>query len=230
MRVRFPDSEIRGSEGARPYSRLIAACYVLHRLCAPRHPPDALALTLDRSAFVPCPEKRPGSRTIRRLSACAVPFLEWYLCDQIECLMDQPVVRPANPAFTCQRFRIRTDVRIQIVFLSKSKPRSNRIVGRLWPAARSCRAAKDGGADRDRTDDLKLAKLALSQLSYGPGVQNDHGFNWSGSPSRSSRQAARLRPLGFGVAAITRFAREGWWARDELNVRPHAYQACALTT
>jgi hypothetical protein len=25
-----------------------------------------------------------------------------------------------------------------------------------------------GGADRDRTDDLKLAKLALSQLSYGP--------------------------------------------------------------
>ena len=26
----------------------------------------------------------------------------------------------------------------------------------------------DGGARRDRTDDLKLAKLALSQLSYGP--------------------------------------------------------------
>ena len=40
---------------------------------------------------------------------------------------------------------------------------------RLWPAIRSCGAAKDGGADRDRTDDLKLAKLALSQLSYGPG-------------------------------------------------------------
>ena len=30
--------------------------------------------------------------------------------------------------------------------------------------------AKDGGANRDRTDDLKLAKLALSQLSYGPVV------------------------------------------------------------
>ena len=26
-----------------------------------------------------------------------------------------------------------------------------------------------GGADRDRTDDLRLAKPALSQLSYGPG-------------------------------------------------------------
>ena len=29
-----------------------------------------------------------------------------------------------------------------------------------------------GGADRDRTDDLKLAKLPLSQLSYGPELQS----------------------------------------------------------
>ena len=29
-------------------------------------------------------------------------------------------------------------------------------------------AKRDGGASRDRTDDLKLAKLPLSQLSYGP--------------------------------------------------------------
>ena len=29
-------------------------------------------------------------------------------------------------------------------------------------------ALRFGGAGRDRTDDLKLAKLALSQLSYGP--------------------------------------------------------------
>ena len=57
-----------------------------------------------------------------------------------------------------------------------------------------------GGADRDRTDDLKLAKLALSQLSYGP----------------NSIEST------IGVSR--------WWARDELNVRPHAYQACALTT
>ena len=32
----------------------------------------------------------------------------------------------------------------------------------------------DGGARRDRTDDLKLAKLALSQLSYGPGQASRH--------------------------------------------------------
>ena len=32
-------------------------------------------------------------------------------------------------------------------------------------------AAKVGGARRDRTDDLLLAKQALSQLSYGPGCE-----------------------------------------------------------
>ena len=53
------------------------------------------------------------------------------------------------------------------------------------------------GADRDRTDDLRLAKPALSQLSYSPG-----GITRTGSV----------------------------WARAELNCRPHAYQACALTT
>jgi hypothetical protein len=31
--------------------------------------------------------------------------------------------------------------------------------------------AKSGGDDRDRTDDLRLAKAALSQLSYIPSLQ-----------------------------------------------------------
>ncbi len=30
------------------------------------------------------------------------------------------------------------------------------------------KSQKNGGARRDRTDDLMLAKHALSQLSYGP--------------------------------------------------------------
>ena len=59
---------------------------------------------------------------------------------------------------------------------------------RLWPAIRSCGAAKDGGADRDRTDDLKLAKLALSQLSYGPG---NPGRQVVG-PGRVERPTSRL--------------------------------------
>jgi hypothetical protein len=55
-----------------------------------------------------------------------------------------------------------------------------------------------GGARRDRTDDLMLAKHALSQLSYGP-----------------DRPAGARRPK--------------WWAWEDLNLRPHAYQARALT-
>ena len=38
----FPHSEIRGSKAARASPRLIATCYVLHRLSVPRHPPNAL--------------------------------------------------------------------------------------------------------------------------------------------------------------------------------------------
>ncbi len=51
-----------------------------------------------------------------------------------------------------------------------------------------------GGADRVRTDDLRLAKPALSQLSYSP------------TPCGSSRSlialvAARPQPVGCGLAA-----------------------------
>ena len=64
------------------------------------------------------------------------------------------------------------------------------------------RVPKTGGARRDRTDDLMLAKQPLSQLSYGP-----------------KRQAAdaEQHPMS-------------WWAWDDSNVRPHPYQGCALTT
>jgi hypothetical protein len=65
-----------------------------------------------------------------------------------------------------------------------------------------------GGARRDRTDDLLLAKQALSQLSYGPG-----------RPAARLRQGSGGQPSGF----------EGWWAWEDLNFRPHAYQARALT-
>ena len=32
---------------------------------------------------------------------------------------------------------------------------------------------------------------------------------------------ARLRPLGFGAAAFSRFASEGWWGRKDSNLRSH---------
>ena len=44
----FPHSDIAGSKLIRSSPTLIAAYHVLHRLCMPRHPPDALK-TLDHS-------------------------------------------------------------------------------------------------------------------------------------------------------------------------------------
>jgi hypothetical protein len=63
------------------------------------------------------------------------------------------------------------------------------------PRPKTTRQNPNGGARRDRTDDLMLAKHALSQLSYGP------------------REDAPRK----------------WWAWEDLNFRPHAYQARALT-
>src|SRR3954463_11349294 len=40
----FPHSDISGSTSARDSPKLFAACHVLRRLLAPRHPPDALLL------------------------------------------------------------------------------------------------------------------------------------------------------------------------------------------
>jgi hypothetical protein len=81
-----------------------------------------------------------------------------------------------------------------------------------------------GGARRDRTDDLMLAKHALSQLSYGP-VPEDECF-LSRSPSLALRRSS-LRSRGPAEPKLQ--SSEGWWAWEDLNFRPHAYQARALT-
>src|SRR5262249_30174458 len=58
---------------------------------------------------------------------------------------------------------------------------------------RTSEAVPAGGARRDRTDDLLLAKQALSQLSYGPGeparLRPNTGFG--GQPSPCWRLAGR---------------------------------------
>ena len=51
----------------------------------------------------------------------------------------------------------------------------------------------------------------------------------AGLPSRSSRQPARLRHSASARQPPLAVASEGWWAWEDLNFRPHAYQARALT-
>ena len=49
-----------------------------------------------------------------------------------------------------------------------------------------------GGANRDRTDDLMLAKHALSQLSYGPSFAPADGRSFGGQ----ALFRIRIRRLG----------------------------------
>jgi hypothetical protein len=76
-----------------------------------------------------------------------------------------------------------------------------------------------GGADRVRTDDLRLAKPPLSQLSYGPvtAMRLPAPAFAQGAPAVASRHSSLSASDG------------GWWAWVDSNYRPHAYQACALT-
>ena len=61
----FPHSEIYGSKLVRSSPKLIAAYHVLHRLSAPRHPPNALK-SLDRSHYqCPSVDARTDSRQAR---------------------------------------------------------------------------------------------------------------------------------------------------------------------
>ena len=86
-----------------------------------------------------------------------------------------------------------------------------------------------GGARRDRTDDLMLAKHALSQLSYGPVTRRRMPHVRSSYCARL-RKALRRSSLRSRRPAEPKLqSSEGWWAWEDLNFRPHAYQARALT-
>ena len=56
-----------------------------------------------------------------------------------------------------------------------ASPSEDGLAAKLALCVRRYSSGWSGGADRDRTDDLKLAKLPLSQLSYGPIVHRGDG-------------------------------------------------------
>ena len=205
--VGFPHSEILGSKLIRSSPRLIAAYYVLHRLHTPRHPLDALK-TLDRSHYQ-CPQPQQpllalvfqkrsqssGRSFIRRITASVLigqikknQFSRTATVPPRGCRVKQTVMclftMSKDPVADTSQHQHNQTCSYPTHDLRSDDPRSN-------PGQRL------GGARRDRTDDILLAKQALSQLSYGP-------------------------IMGATISE--------WWARVDSNYRPHAYQACALTT
>ena len=157
----FPHSEIHGSTGARPSPRLIAACYVLHRLSVPRHSPNALR-RLIRSPNSQRRGQPANAMSIGRngiLSTSSLPAQGKNTRGD-----SPPKTLPraghTNLSTMSKSGGQRTEDRRQID-ARKPRTRPKRSLFRNPPPA-------PGGAERDRTDDLLLAKQALSQLSYTP--------------------------------------------------------------
>ncbi len=170
----LPHSEIPGSPIARISPGLFAACHVLHRLSVPRHPPDALHLRLipgvirqrhihceirrtkppRTGARAPLSPKRPHMKTLLRIARtalrCAEPIRLGHMTNSLFTLQTTPP--PGSP---------------RTVSLDLLQTPCDR-VARATPVASPQLRCDRGGGERIRTDDLLLAKQALSQLSYTP--------------------------------------------------------------
>ena len=142
----LPHSEIPGSKPARGSPGLIAACYVLHRLSTPRHPPNALLALEPRDSM----HRRQPAHSPRDLSPS----------DHARAAPPEGAIRagPTPDLFTMSNSRAAFRRRASVL----PEPGGER-------RGRPSMGAAAGGGERNRTDDLLLAKQALSRLSYAPG-------------------------------------------------------------
>jgi hypothetical protein len=138
----LPHSEIPGSKPVCGSPRLIAAYHVLLRLSAPRHPPCTLSSLTNLDQLF----------TRRILS-----LLTRFNCQRTRLALESAV--SSNPKARGHRAFQRIDVTI-VDSLCLTKNPATPVDPLAWRQA--------GGADRVRTDDLRLARAALSQLSYSP--------------------------------------------------------------
>src|ERR671913_756444 len=153
----FPHSEILGSKLVRSSPRLIAAYHVLHRLSAPRHPPDALT-TLDYS-HDQCPLGKDRTKISRK--TCLWDFSNRHI---FACQAYPALLAAGQGWFAelgCPLAEYAASLRFQTSALTLEEGRRTS----LTRPTITHRSKSNGGACRDRTDDLKLAKLPLSQLS-----------------------------------------------------------------
>ena len=193
LRSGLPHSEIPGSKPARGSPRLFAACHVLHRLLAPRHPPDALAFLVPRQ---PPPQTHPTPICDR----AGTPPTRAHLPAREE-EGKGPVPQDDSsdyhkkgrscaerPAYPCQMRVLPADGRDQ-------KERQNA-----------------------RLADARHARCTRSGSLHAPCPQRAP-LTTSRCPNNKACRALASRECG-----------NAWWAWADLNGRPHAYQACALTS
>ncbi len=224
----FPHSEIQGSKPVRGSPRLIAAYHVLHRLSAPRHPPDTL-MTLDHShhrcppqgSGDPCPAGEgpstlgtpfdgvPGS-VQRRTPRPLLPNVSEAGGGQ-----GSPSPRPSRPA------RFTADRRQGDVGPSD----------RAAPACCACFAARPSGRTHS------LFTMSINTLGQKAGRCASRRGRWRilwnadglGSLGGSAWSARPPRPCS-GRCRMPGSPRASRWSKTGSNRRPHACKARALPT
>ena len=209
----FPHSDIPGSKPAHGSPGLIAVFHVLHRHLTPRHPPYALSSLTCRDAekltffmvaiqllrFSSC----GGLTRRRRLGRRAVVPSSPGLGTTARRSTDLYSVRPGNSAGP-------SGVGAAAPRTARGKMPAKSIRLRFPATCRSPRAPstqRPGGDEGTRTPDFRLAKAALSQLSYIPAPLS--------STFSDAQGASHHDPL--------------LWAFQDSNLGPFPYQRNALT-
>ena len=95
-----------------------------------------------------------------------------------------------------------------------------------WGLPRPAHPTRGGGAGGARTPDFRLAKAALSQLSYGPLPTDSLLLPRPHDPEDAAATTA-VRP---GSLLAKPNVPAGWWAILGSNQGPQSYQDCALTS
>jgi len=211
----FPHSEIRGSTIARISPRLIAACHVLHRLLAPRHPPNALlslhhTITARAQGQIAPHTVSSSSCVISRSTSPKArgatdthPQSHTHTPDPIHTEKEQAPTNPAQTSLTGDRRQASQET-----------------------SGFSCERRSQSGTPWRQSDSNRrppACKAGALPTELCPRM----GLNTDVAPLRG--RAATQRVAGRFALPPGDFRPRRKWAREDLNLRPHAYQACALT-
>ncbi len=182
MREGFPHSDIRGSTIARISPRLFAACHVLHRLLAPRHPPNALftlriatatARTQDRAA----PNERHASSRMRGRGSRAIRARSHSHSQNYT----------TNSGFTCERTKAPPARDAGKACLLEAVP--------VWAQGRS-HAPRPGASRCAPTSNTRRARLAACTARAGcRGIESGERSlpigRWIKEPPQPGRRSVR---------------------------------------
>ena len=172
----FPHSEICGSTIARISPQLIAACHVLHRLLAPRHPPNALV-----SLAIPTPAARTQDQTAPRAPTCQDQAASLYAYQRSRALfLNQSQMHNFN-----ERHRSRTSLHQVGLLEATCSRRSTRC-----PAARS---SLEGHRERRAEPARSAGSLFSGRRSRAPKCPSHVRSLKGGDPAAGSPTATLLR-------------------------------------